>query len=517
MFKKLALALALSLTQGLSAATEKPNILIIYADDIGYGDLSCYGGTGAQTPFIDRLANDGIRFSSGYASAATCTPSRYSLLTGEYAFRNKSAKILPGNAPLIIDPAKPNIASFMKGAGYKTALVGKWHLGLGLSDGSFDWNSNIKPAPRELGFDYSFYMAATGDRVPSVYIENSEVVDLDPSDPIKVSYAKPVGTEPTGISHPHLLTVQADVQHAGTIVNGISRIGTMTGGHAARFKDEDMADTYLNKAIDFINKSKDQPFFMYFAAHDNHVPRRPHPRFQGSSSLGPRGDAIVQFDWTVGKLIKTLKANKMYRNTLIILSSDNGPVLFDGYWEGSEARNGDHKAAGPFRGGKYSLWEGGTRMPFIVSWPGKIQSGTSSALISQVDIFASIATLIGKDLPKGASPDGKNMLPALMGQSPVGRDYLVEEALSQVALRMGDWKYIPPGTVTERGGLDEWIKTPVHPPGMLFNLADDPGETNDLSKQHPKRVKAMLAILKKEAPSKFLNKKTPGASQLGFE
>jgi arylsulfatase A len=351
----------------------------------------------------------------------------------------------------------------------------------------------------------------------SVYIENSEVVDLELNDPIKVSYKEQVGTEPTGISHPELLTVQADVQHSGTIVNGISRIGTMTGGHSARFKDEDMADTYLNKAIDFINESKDQPFFMYFAAHDNHVPRRPHPRFQGSSDLGPRGDAIVQFDWTVGKLIKTLKSKRIYKNTLIILSSDNGPVLFDGYWEGSRVKNGTHKAAGPFRGGKYSLWEGGTRMPFIVSWPGKIEAGTSSALVSQVDIFASLATLVNKKLPAKASPDGQNMLPALMGKSSFGREYLVEEALSQVALRMGDWKFIPPGTITERGGLDEWIKTPVHPPGMLFNLADDPGERNNLAQQHPKRVQKMLAILKKEAPSKFLKKKTPRASQLGFE
>ena len=509
------MTLALASISGYSAT--QPNVLIIYADDIGYGDLSCYGGTGADTPYIDALATKGVRFSSAYASAATCTPSRYSLLTGEYAFRNKSAKILPGNAPLIIDTSKPNLASFMKSAGYKTALVGKWHLGLGLSDGSFDWNRNIKPAPRELGFDYSFYMAATGDRVPSVYIENSEIVNLDPKDPVKVSYKDKVGTEPTGISHPELLTLQADTQHAGTIVNGISRIGTMTGGHAARFKDEDMADTYLAKAVKFIAESKNQPFFMYYAAHDNHVPRRPHPRFQGSSNLGARGDAIVQFDWTVGKLIQSLKENKLYANTLIILSSDNGPVLFDGYWEGSKVKNGTHKPAGPFRGGKYSLWEGGTRMPFIVSWPTKIKPGTSSALISQVDIFASVAQAIEKTLPSNASPDGQNMLSALMGDDSKGRQYLVEEALSQVALRMGDWKYIPAGTVTERGGLNEWIKTKVPAPGFLFNLADDPGETQDLAASYPHRVKTMLNILKKEAPEKFTKKGLSQKAQLGFE
>ena len=288
----------------LTVSAEKPNIIIIYGDDIGYGDFSCYGGTGADTYSVDTLASNGIRFLSGYASAATCTPSRYSLMTGEYAFRNKKAQILPGNAPLIINTERKNMPAFMRDNGYSTGLVGKWHLGLGLATEPLDWNGDIKPGPKEVGFGYSFYMAATADRVPSVYIENGRIVNLDPNDPVKVDYKKQIGDEPTGVSHPHLLRFQADLQHSGTIVNGISRIGFMSGGKQARFKDEDMADTYLNKAIDFIDRNKSNPFLLYYAPNENHVPRVIHQRFQNASSLGPRGDALSVFDWCVGRVVE---------------------------------------------------------------------------------------------------------------------------------------------------------------------------------------------------------------------
>lgn len=499
-------------------AAESPNIIVIYADDIGYGDFSCYGGTGVRTPNVDRLAQGGIRFLSGYASAATCTPSRYSLLTGEYAFRNKSAKILPGNAPLIIDVDQPTLASFLKGAGYRTALVGKWHLGLGRADAPMDWNGPIRPGPRQLGFDEAYYMAATADRVPSVFIENEQVVNLDPTDPISVSYKNPVGSEPTGTSNPEMLRVQADAQHSGTIVNGISRIGTMSGGQSARFRDEAMSDTFLEKAIEFIEKKDSKPFFLYYAGIENHVPRAPHPRFIGASSLGPRGDAIVQFDWNVGRIVETLRSCGLLENTLIILSSDNGPVLFDGYWDGAIEHNGTHRAAGPWRGGKYSRWEGGTRMPFVVSWPGRVKPGTSDALVSQVDVFKSIAALVGKNLPENASPDGENVLPALLGESPHGRDYVVEEALAEVAIRKGDWKYIPPGTVNDRGGLDEWRQTIVKEPGLLFDLANDPGEKTDLAGKHPSIVRELRGLLEEIAPEKFKRKRKGKGdkSQRGF-
>ncbi|QXD23522.1 arylsulfatase [Opitutia bacterium ISCC 51] len=485
---------------------ERPNIVFIYADDIGYGDFSCYGGTGMDTAYTGKLAANGLRFLSGYSSAATCTPSRYSLLTGQYAFRNKGARILPGNAPLIIDPKKPTIANFLRDEGYSTALVGKWHLGLGSATEPLDWNAEIKPGPREVGFEYSFHIAATGDRVPSVYIEDGYIVDHDPNDPISVSYSDPVGNEPTGISHPHLLKVQADEQHSGTIVNGVSRIGTMTGGHKARFVDEDMADVFVEKAVNFIEREKDNPFFLYFATHDNHVPRVPHKRFVGSSSIGLRGDAVMEFDWCVKQIVLALEENGLTENTMIVLSSDNGPVLFDGYWDGAIERNGEHKAAGPWRGGKYGRWEGGTRMPFIVTWPGKIEPGISDAIVSQVDLFASIAALLGKPMPEGSSDDSQNLLPALLGQSPDGRDYQIEEALGELAIRKENWKFIPQGgsgVVRHRLGIDANENTPVPEEGFLFHLSEDPMEQINLASKYPHKVAELMGILKEVAPEKF--------------
>ncbi len=514
--KLLAGAFAAAALAGAAFAAEKPNIVIIYGDDIGYGDFGCYGGTGVDTANIDALAAGGVRFLSAYASAATCTPSRYSLLTGEYAFRNKEAHILPGNAPLIIDPTRPTIASFLRGNGYATGLVGKWHLGLGSPEHPLDWNGTISPGPKECGFDYSFFMAATADRVPSIYIENGRIVNLDPADPVQVDYTKQIGNEPTGISHPHLLKVQADEQHSGTIVNGISRIGWMSGGQRARFIDEEMADTYLAKAVGFIGQNKDKPFFLYYAPNENHVPRVIHDRFKGSSSLGPRGDALAVFDWCVGRLVAELKANGEYDNTLIILSSDNGPVLFDGYWEGAIERNGGHQAAGPWLGGKYSRWEGGTRMPFIVSWPGKVTPGISDALVSQLDLFASVAALLGQPMPANAGQDSQNLLPVLLGQSEQGRDHLLQEALTQIAVRKGNWKYIPPGSVTDRGGIGEFVETKVDEPGLLFHLAEDPGETRNLAALYPERVEELRQLIVDVAPEKAVGEKKLDKKQLGF-
>ena len=511
----MAIGLILALS-GVVVAAEKPNIVIIYGDDIGYGDFSCYGGVGADTANIDTIAAAGMRFTSGYCTAATCTPSRYSLLTGEYAFRNKSAKILPGNAPLIIDPKRPTIASFLRDNGYATALVGKWHLGLGSAETPLDWNGQIRPGPKEVGFDYSFNMAATADRVPSVYIENGRIVALDPADPVQVNYQDMVGDDPTGISHPQLLKVQADEQHSCTIVNGVSRIGYMTGGQDARFRDEDMADTYLNKVIEFIGKRKSQPFFVYYAPNENHVPRVIHPRFQGSSSLGPRGDALAVFDWCIGRLVETLKAEGVYENTLIVITSDNGPVLFDGYWDAAIEKQGDHRAAGGFRGGKYSRWEGGTRVPLIVSWPARVRAGVSDAIVCQVDLFATFAAIVGKPMPADTGADGQNVLAALLGESPEGRKYVIQEALTQLAVRKDNWKYLPPGSITERGGIGEWIETKVDQPGLLFDLSTDPGETTDIAAENPEKVEELRRIILDVAPEKAIGRKQLDKKQLGF-
>ena len=265
----------------------RPNVVLIYTDDLGYGDTSAYGATTIKTPQIDRIAREGVRFTSGYATSATCTPSRFSMLTGKYAWRQQGTGVLPGNASLIIDPARTTLPSMLRAAGYHTGVVGKWHLGLGGPKGP-DWNAAITPGPNDVGFAYSFIMAATGDRVPTVYVEDGRVVGLDPKDPIRVDYEKPIGDWPTGKASPELLTTQRPSHgHDQTIVNGVSRIGYMTGGKAALWRDQDMADTFTRKAVSYIEQHQREPFFLFFATHDPHVPRVPHERFVGKSGMGP--------------------------------------------------------------------------------------------------------------------------------------------------------------------------------------------------------------------------------------
>jgi arylsulfatase A-like enzyme len=426
---------------------------------------------------VDRLAREGVRFTDGHAASATCTPSRFSLLTGEYPWRQKGTGVLPGDAALIIRPGRTTLASLLKDAGYQTGVVGKWHLGLGA--GKLDWNGDIKPGPLEIGFDYSFIIPATGDRVPCVYVENHRVVGLDSRDPIAVSYRQRVGDEPTGKTHPELLRMHPSEGHNQTIVNGIGRIGFMSGGKTARWLDEDMADTITKKAVAFIERNKSRPFFLYFATHDIHVPRVPHRRFAGKTPMGPRGDALVEFDWSVGEILAALDRLKIADNTLVVLSSDNGPVVDDGYRDEAVEKLGDHKPAGPFRGSKYTSYEGGTRVPFLTRWPVRIKPGVSDALVCQVDLLASFAALTGWKLPADAAPDSFNVLPALLGEAKTGRKYLVENGNG---LRLGSWKLI-----LGAGGK----------PSQLFNLAGDPGETTNIAGKHPEKVAEMESLLRK--------------------
>jgi arylsulfatase A-like enzyme len=478
--------------------SSSPNIILVYADDLGYGDVGCYGATAIDTANLDRLAERGIRFTSAYATASTCTPSRYSLLTGEYAFRNEQAVILAGNAPLLIDPAQPTLPSLLRSVGYSTGLVGKWHIGLGKPTELLDWNGEIAPGPREVGYEYSFHMAATGDRVPTVYIENGYVVGLDPSDPLWVDYLKPVGQDPTGISHPHILRNQADEQHGKTIVDGTSRIGYMSGGTAARWTDEEMSDLFLQKAVEFLEQNRDGPFFLSYFVHENHVPRIPHPRFLGSTGLGVRGDAVMQLDWNIGVLMDKVKELGLENKTIFIFSSDNGPVLYDGYYDGATEQNGEHRPSGPWRGGKYSAWEGGTRVPFIVSWPGTIEPGISDALISQVDLLASVAALVDVSVPTGAARDSVNLLAALMGTSETGRDYLIQQGVKMEAIRKGPWKYLPEGAVTNRGKIGKFFTNTISAPGALYYLPEDPGETRNLAHLYPAKVQELRRLLDRE-------------------
>jgi arylsulfatase A-like enzyme len=486
-------ALDLQLVSAAKAPATKPNIVIILADDLGFGDTGCYGATRIQTPNVDRLAREGVRFRDAHSTSATCTPARYALLTGEYPWRRKGTAILPGDAELIIQPGRTTVASLLQRAGYRTGVVGKWHLGLG-GKGGPDWNGEIKPGPREIGFDYSFLMPATGDRVPCVFVENQRVVGLDLNDPIKVSYSEPVGTEPTGKDHPELLKLHPSHGHDQTIINGISRIGYMTGGKAARWVDEDMADTFTRKAIAFIEQNKNRPFFLYFATHDPHVPRAPNPRFVGKSGCGVRGDVIVQFDWCAGEILNTLDRLNLSTNTLVILSSDNGPVVDDGYRDGAVENLDGHRPAGPLRGGKYSIFEGGTRVPLITRWPQHIKPGVSDALVCHVDFLASFTALTGQKLGAGEGPDSRNVLPALLGQSQTGRDLLVEHA-SVLALRDGSWKYVEPGIGPRRNAATN-TELGNDPTGQLYDLAGDLGETNNLLQAQPDRSRKLLEELK---------------------
>ena len=288
------------IAQTRGTTTEKPNVIIILADDLGYGDLECYGAKNVHTPNINRLAKSGIQFMNGHAVAATSTPSRYSLLTGEYAWRREGTDVAAGNAGMIIKPSQFTMADMFKSRGYATCAIGKWHLGLGDKGGEQDWNAPLPESLGDLGFDYHYIMAATADRVPCVFIENGVVANYDPTHPIEVSYVKNFDGEPTGRKNPELLyNMRSSHGHDMSIVNGIGRIGYMKGGGKALWKDENLADSILVHAVKFIENHKKEPFFMYFATNDVHVPRFPHKRFRGKNPMGVRGDAIVQFDWTV--------------------------------------------------------------------------------------------------------------------------------------------------------------------------------------------------------------------------
>ena len=486
----------------VTSAAEKPNVIVIMADDLGYGDVSCYGATSLQTPNIDRLAAEGVRFTSGYCSASTCTPTRYSFLTGTYAFRSKGTGIAPPNSPAIVKPGIETLPSLLKKAGYQTAVIGKWHLGLGGESGP-DWNGDLKPGPREIGFDYNFLLPTTNDRVPQVYVENHRVLNLDPADPLWVGRKKPSDDHPTGLTHRSTLKMDWSHGHNSTIHNGISRIGFYTGGHSARFRDEDLADEWVNRSVRWIEEHQKEPFFLFFSSHDLHVPRIPHERFQGKTSLGFRGDAIVQLDWCVGELMDALDRLKLADNTLVVFCSDNGPVLDDGYKDAAIEKNETHRAAGIYTGGKYSVYEGGTRTPFITRWKGKIKPGISDELVCTIDFAASLAAYTGVELNDDACLDSINVMDAFLGKSGAkGRDHLVQQDNGQrgnYGFRVGSWKLQRHDGKSARNVVVEKLLANTRVPQyQLFDLANDPEEKHDVLASKAgigERLKTRLAKL----------------------
>jgi len=450
-----------------TAEPQRPNIVLIYADDIGYGDLSCYGAVKVQTPHCDKLAAAGIRFTDGHSGASVCTPSRYAMLTGDYAFRKKGTGIASGVEGLLIDPKRTTLPSILKGAGYTTGVVGKWHLGLG--EKPTNYNLPVKPCANDVGFNYAWIMPATGDRVPCVWMENDHVVNFDPADPITLNYNVSRGAP-------------------DSFIKGVPRIGKQTGGTAALWDDKEMSLVIANKSRDFIATNKDKPFFLYMSTHNIHVPRVPNPMFIGKSDCGVRGDAIVEFDWMVGRVLDQLDALRLSQNTLVILSSDNGGILDNNgpdkiHGIGDPDGTNGHQQNGVLRGTKGTVWEGGTRVPFIVRWPAQVKPGTSHALMSQVDLLANLAALTGQSVPAGHAADSENNLAALLGTSAQGREYLIEQSNGgpPFGFRHGTWKLLPTGAGK---GDDKKV--------ALYNLAEDLSEKTDVATANAPIVAAML-------------------------
>jgi len=503
------LVLACATLVASSHAAEKPNVVLIYGDDVGFADIGVNGSKKIPTPHIDRLAAEGLNFTDAHCPAATCSPSRFSLLTGYLAIRRK-VQILGPDSRMPITTKDYTLPKLFRDAGYATAVVGKWHLGVGEAGTQVDWNKAVKPGPLEIGFDYSFLMPNTNDRVPCVYLENHNVVNLDPNDPISLTKKlDPRSTEyPDARVNPEAMTYYKSTHgHNHTVINGIGRIGVMFGGKSALWDDETMGDMFLSKTdawlAGHVEKTDKQPFFLYLPSHLIHVPRAPHPRFHGKSELGYRGDAMVEFDNSVGEVRKMLKKYGVADNTMIIVASDNGPVYDDGYDDGTTVKTSQkeadrgHDGSGIYRGGKYQIYEGGTRVPMVIHWPGRIEAGTSAALFSHTDFIASFAQMLELEVPEGAATDSQDAMAALLGNDQVGNEYQIEEARGAIAIRNGPWKLI---LRYGRNGNESKVE--------LYNLADDISEQNDLAKSRPEKrdelAKLLRPILKGRAVTETL-------------
>jgi len=461
----------------------RPNIVLILADDLGYGDLSCYGATTVETPRIDSLAQSGILFTDAHAPSAVCTPSRYGILTGRYCWRTQlKVDCLFGHDPLLIEDGRMTVASMLKSAGYSTGCVGKWHLGFGKDYP--DWNGELKPGPLEVGFDYFFGVPVTNAQAPYVYVENHRVVGLDPKDPIRL------GPD--------------------------SKTNQMFGGTAARYKADELALQHTRKAVDFIERSKDRPFFLYFTPDNVHAPYTPNARFHGTSACGVYCDFIRELDWSVGEILSALDRSGVADKTLVVLTSDNGGLY------SRPAYDLGHRVNADLLGQKTDAWEGGHRVPFLARWPKKIKANSrSDELICLVDFMATAAAAVGLNLPRTAGPDSFNVLPALLGDTsrkPVrGGAVILASYSGMLAVRQGDWILIlgrgSGGSTTEYfkhygmrleelgrkttgwavKGMGE--PDPSLPPGQLYNLAKDRGQAENLYRDHPEIVQRLTNVL----------------------
>ena len=470
----------------LGQSRGQPNVVIILADDLGYGDLSSYGATRVTTPHVDRLASEGRRFTNAYTPSSICSPTRYALMTGRYCWRTSlQREVLPYSAPLHIETTRMTLASLFKKQGYKSAAIGKWHLGYGTKN-PVDWNQPLKPGPLELGFDYHFAVPSNHGDVTKAFIENYDIVGREPGRPFLVGNRN---TVPQGLAEPRI--------------------------------DDRVNITLTERAVAFMESHAAKPFFLYFTPVAVHNPVTPNKLFRGKSQAGLYGDYILELDWAVGQVLATLDRLKLTQNTLVIFSSDNGGVVMSVTGQKStndfllrleddaegavsahyrqaqwEAEQAGHKIVGPLRGRKHSIYEGGFRVPFLVRWPGKVPPGTSSTeIISLTDITATLAGLLGEKLPDNAAEDSYDIMPALRGKKlskPIREAVVVHNAEGVFGIRQGDWKLIEARNTPEmRNNL--WKKEGETT--QLYNLREDPGETTNVSARYPEITARLSALL----------------------
>lgn len=472
--------------------TKKPNVIIINADDLGYGDVGVYGAEKVKTPAMDKLASEGIRLTDFHTASAVCSPSRYALITGRYPARNDFYGAIFLRTPLQIDTSRTTIADVMKKAGYATAAIGKWHLGFG-TETPVNWNKPLKPGPLELGFDYYFGVPVLNSHPPFVYVENYNVVGLLPD------------------KDPFVYGEKAETRYFDEKFD-MDKIGGAKAAHEA-YKDRAVGTTLKNKAVDWIKARGENPFFLYLATTNIHHPFTPAPRFIGSSEAGPYGDFIHELDWIISEIVKTLDEENIAENTLLIVTSDNGGMLNRG---GQFAREAGHTQNGDLLGFKFDAWEGGHRVPFIARWPGKIKPGeVSDALSSNVDLLATLADLTGKSLSEKEGPDSVSMLDFLTGSSPKSKreQLLIAPASARhMALRSGKWIYIDnqggggfaspnlgdhafggpaafPFTGQENSDIENGKIKKDAPPGQLYDLEKDKYQQMNVYNDHPEVVK----------------------------
>ena len=502
------------------AENNNPNIVLIFADDLGYGDLGCYGATKLLTPNIDKLAAEGHRFTDAHSASAVCTPSRYGLLTGEYPLRANDGKGIWGpclpESKLLIDTDKLTIAKVLKNVGYETSCFGKWHLGFGT--GNIDWSKSLRPGPQDVGFDYYFGVPIVNSCSPYVYVENDRIVGHDPNDPIFYISRKP-GDKATPIT-------PLTEEHG-------NRVQNFFGGAAEAHKlynDFTIGTTLAERASKWIREREDKPFFLYLATTNIHHPFTPAPRFQGTSQCGLYGDFVHELDWIVGEVMKAIEEKGVADNTLVILTSDNGGMFNHG---GQRAFKDGHRQNGDLLGFKFGAWEGGHRVPFIAKWPGKIKPGTvSKQLICNVDMLATFAAITEQTIEKKQLADSVNVLPALLGE-PLSqlRETLVLSPCrpTHLTVRKGKWLYIgAQGSGGFRGGpgshgaggpvcasfvgnvnsdiIRGRIK-PGAPSAQLYDLEADVNQTINLHDEYPEVVKEMSALLETYKPAKQVPRK----------